>query len=175
MALDMALEHPELVRSLVLDEPPIMHWLPDLPGGAEAYAEFQAGLWEPVGAAFRKGDRELALRSSLKYFVGADILDELPPEVRQELEENLDGWEAFTTSRDCFPMLDKTRGAQLSMPILLLTAANTLPTHQLINAELERLLPDAKRVTIADATHEMWAEQPEVCGEAVESFLAGQA
>jgi pimeloyl-ACP methyl ester carboxylesterase len=72
-------------------------------------------------------------------------------------------------------MLDKTRVAQLSMPILLLTAANTLPTHQLINAELERLLPDAKRVTIADATHEMWAEQPEVCGVAVESFLAGQA
>jgi pimeloyl-ACP methyl ester carboxylesterase len=95
--------------------------------------------------------------------------------VRQGLEENLDGWEAFTTSHDCFPMLDKAQVADLPAPILLLTAENTLATHQLINAELVRLLPQAQHVSIQDATHEMWTEQPEACSEAVLHFLLAQA
>lgn len=175
MALAMALEHPELVRSLALAEPPILHWAPDLPGGDAVYAEFMNTFWRPVGEAFRNGDQELALRLSVEFFIGADVLDELPAEVRQAMDENIWGWEAFTTSRDCFPMLDKQRVAQLPMPTLLLTAANTLPVHQLVNAELARLLPQAKQVTVADATHEMWTEQPDACGEAVLGFIQTQA
>jgi pimeloyl-ACP methyl ester carboxylesterase len=173
MALAMALDHPELVRTLVLAEPPILHWLPSLSGGDAIYSEFMSA-WEPVGEAFRQGDKELALRTSLTFFLGEDVLDELPPDVRQVLEENLGGWEAFTTSHDTFPMIEKERIAKLQMPILLLTAENTLPLHNLINDELERLLPLAKSVTIGDATHELWTEQPEACGEAVYQFLTEQ-
>jgi pimeloyl-ACP methyl ester carboxylesterase len=171
MSLAMTLEHPELVRSLVLAEPPILHWAEDAPGGETVYSEFMSSFWEPVGDAFRAGDKELALRKSLTFFAGADILDELPPEVRQSLEENLGGWEAFTTSQDNFPMLDRQQVSELSMPILLLTAENTLPIHKIVNAELARLLPQAERVEIAGASHEMWAEQPDACGEAVIAFL----
>lgn len=171
IALALALEHPTLVQTLTLTEPPILHWATGLPGGDEILADFMNDFWEPVGAAFRQGDKELALRTSIQFFIGADVLDELPAEVRQPLEENLAGWEAFTTSPDCFPMLDKQKVAQLPMPILLLTAANTLPIHQVVNAELLRLLPQAQHVTLADATHEMWTEQPEVCGEAILTFL----
>jgi pimeloyl-ACP methyl ester carboxylesterase len=175
MALAMAMEHPELVRSLVLAEPPIQHWLPELPDGDAVYTEFMSTFWQPVGDAFRQGDQERALRLSVEFFVGADILDELPAEVRQGLEENLAGWEAFTTSHDCFPMLDKAQIASLPMPMLLLTAESTLSTHRLINAELVRLLPQAQHVHLADATHEMWSEQPDACGEAVLHFLQVQA
>jgi pimeloyl-ACP methyl ester carboxylesterase len=174
MSLAMTLAHPELVRNLVLAEPPILHWAAGLPGGDVVYAEFMSTFWEPVGEAFRQGDKELALRKSLEFFYGADILDELPPEVRQRLEENLGGWEAFTTSHDCFPMIDKEQVAQLPMPILLLTAANTLPIHHVVNGELVRLLPQATHVTIPDATHDMWAEQPDACGEAVLQFLQAE-
>jgi pimeloyl-ACP methyl ester carboxylesterase len=175
MALAMALKYPELVRTLTLAEPPILHWASGLPGGDAVLADFMSKFWEPVGAAFRQGDKELALRTSVKFFVGEDVLDELPLEVRQGMDDNISGWEAFTTSPDCFPMLDKEQVARLPMPILLLTAANTLPIHQLVNGELERLLPQATQVTIQDATHEMWSEQPDACGEAVLHFLQAQA
>ncbi len=174
MALAMALEHPELVRTLVLNEPPILHWLPDLPGGDKIYTAFMAAFWEPVGDAFRQGNKELALRRSVEFFMGADVLDKLPAEVRQDMEDNIASWEAFTTSRDTFPMLEKAKVAALSMPILLLTAANTLPEHRLVNAELARLLPQAKYATIADATHEMWDEQPDACVQAILEFLQAQ-
>ncbi len=175
MALAMALDHPEMVRTLVLNEPPILHWLPGLPGGDTIFAEFMSTFWEPVGEAFRQGDKELALRRSVEFFIGADVLDELPAEVRQGMEDDIAAWEAFTTSHDTFPMIDKAQVAQLPMPILLLTAANTLPLHKLVNAELARLLPQAKYVTIADATHEMWDEQPDACVDAILEFLQGQA
>lgn len=71
-------------------------------------------------------------------------------------------------------MLAKERVAQLPMPVLLLDAANTLPIHKVVNGELARLLPGAKHVTVADATHEMWTEQPDACGEAVLAFLQSQ-
>ena len=171
----LALDHPELVHTLVLAEPPILHWAPDLPGGAAIYSDFMDTFWTLVGEAFRQGDKELALRKSVEFFIGADVLDDLPAEVRQGMDDNLWGWEAFTTSQDCFPMLDKRRVADLPMPVLVLTAANTLPIHQLVNAELARLLPQAEQVTIADATHEMWSEQPDACGEAVLQFLQAQA
>jgi len=170
MALAMTLDHPDMVRSLVLAEPPILHWATDA-----VLTEFMTAFWTPVGAAFRQGDKELALRTSIEFFIGADVLDKLPADIRQTLEENLAGWEAFTTSADCFPMLDKEQVAQLPMPILLLTAANTLPIHQDVNAELARLLPQVTQVTIPDATHEMWAEQPDACGEAVLAFLQAQS
>ena len=174
IALAMALEHPELVRTFVINEPPIIHWAPGLPGGDDVYAEFMSTFWEPTGEAFRNGDKELALRTSMKFFIGEDILDQLPPEVRQPMEENLGAWEAFTTSRDTFPMIDKQRVAQLPMPVLLLAAENTGRLNKLVNAELARLLPQAKYVTIADATHEMWDDQPDACVEAVLAFLQAQ-
>lgn len=174
MALTMSLEHPEMVRTLVLNEPPILHWLPGLPGGDTIYAEFMSTFWEPVGEAFRQGDKELALRRSVEFFIGADVLDELPVEMRQGMEDDITAWEAFTTSHDTFPMIDKAQVVQLPMPILLLTAENTLSLHKLVNAELARLLPQAKYVTIADATHEMWDEQPDACAEAILAFLRAQ-
>lgn len=175
MALAMALQHPKLVRTLALAEPPIIDWLPGLPGGDELYADFMARFWQPTGDAFRQGDAELAMRTSVKYFAGADVLDELPPDVRQGLEENLAGWEAFTTSQDCFPMIDKAQVAELSMPVLLITATDTLPVHKLVNGELIRLLPRAEHAILQDSTHEMLEEQPQAFAAAVLEFLRTHA
>ena len=171
MSLAMALEHPEMVRALVLAEPPMIHWACGLSGGDALASEFMTTFWEPVGEAFRQGDKELALRISVTHFMGADVLDDMPAEMRQAFEENLGAWEAFTTSHDTFPMLAKERVAQLQIPTLLLTAERTSPLQQLINSELERLVPQVERETVRDASHEMWAEQPEVCGVLTYRFL----
>src|SRR4029077_18012727 len=57
-ALILALKHPELVRSLVLAEPPLLRWLPSLPGGKALYADFMNNMWEPTGREFRRGNPE---------------------------------------------------------------------------------------------------------------------
>jgi pimeloyl-ACP methyl ester carboxylesterase len=173
-ALWLGLEHPELVHSLVLAEPPAHRWAADAPDGAAVFSKFMA-LWNRIGEAFDRGDKELALRRTTELFFGEDTLDALPPAVRQVFEDNIREWEALTTSRDAFPAVPRERVRQMDIPTLLLTAEQTLPIHQLVNDELERVLLRAQRVRLKGATHDMWSEQPEACGAAVMEFLRKQA
>ena len=70
VALALAVRRPELVRSLVLAEPPLMPWLEHIPGGAPLAAAFYADAWEPAQRAFREGDPEQGIRLFLDGVVG---------------------------------------------------------------------------------------------------------
>jgi pimeloyl-ACP methyl ester carboxylesterase len=50
--------------------------------------------------------------------------------------------------------------------------AHRLRLAHAIDRLLERTLPHANRVVIADATHDMWSEHPEQCRDAALGFLA---
>ena len=173
-ALFLAVQHPELVRSLVLAEPPVHRWANDVPGGAAVFDEFMRNLWRPVGRAFCQGDSERALRISMEYFVGPGVWEQLPEEVKNVLRANQRDWQALTTSSDAFPHLSRRAVTRLPMPVLMLTGDQTLPIHQLVNDELERLVPNGQRVRFPDATHEIWDEFPEQARATTLTFLAAQ-
>ena len=170
-ALCYATRHPDRVRHLVLAEPPILKWLRDIRGGKVELDRFMNAIWQPVAAAFRSNDPQAALRITCDYFSGKGSYDAIPPDGRRALADNLREWEALTTSRDAFPPLDRDAVRKLKMSILLLSGEKTLLPLRLINEELVCLLPNAERVVVPNATHDMWIEKPEVCGEAVRSFL----
>ena len=79
--------------------------------------------------------------------------------------------EALTTSQDSFPMLDRNLVRGLKVPTLLITGEKTLNPMRMIIEEFSRVMPGAERVTIPGATHDMWLEKPEACGNATLSFL----
>jgi non-heme chloroperoxidase len=179
-ALILAMKHPELVRSLVLAEPPLVRWLPGLPGGRRLYADFMNNLWNPTGREFRRGNSEQAMRITIDWFGKNGYLiegrparfDALPAEIHGFIMENALEWQALTTSTDAFPMLDRAAVKAIKVPILLMSGQDTMQMNKRIDAELERLLPMAETVVIKGATHEMWAEQPDACRAAVTSFFA---
>ena len=170
-ALYYATRHPERVRNLVLAEPPVLKWLRDIAGGNVELDHFMNAIWQPAASAFRNNDPQAALRITCDYFGGKGSYDAMPPDGRRALTDNLREWKALTTSRDAFPPLDRDAVRKLNMSILLLSGEKTLPPLRLINEELIRLLPNAERVAVPNATHDMWIEKPEVCGETVRSFL----
>ncbi len=67
-ALFLALRHPEMVRTLILAEAPVLRLLRDKPQGLALYEEFITKLWKPAGEAFRAGDKEQALRITIDIF-----------------------------------------------------------------------------------------------------------
>jgi len=178
-ALILAMKHPELVRSLVLAEPPLLRWLPDLPGGQRLYADFMNNMWNPTGREFRRGNAESAMRITINWFGKNGYLidgkpagfDALPVETRGFLMENALEWQALTTSSDAFPLVDRTAVRAVKVPVLLMSGQNTMQLNKRIDAELERLLPSAETAVIPGATHEMWTEQPEACRASVASFF----
>ena len=170
-ALFFATEHPERVRSLTLAEPPILGWLPEIPGGKAELDKFMETMWRPAGEAFRRDDPETALRIACDYFAGKGSYDQVPVEFRQSLVDNVREWKALTTSRDAFPMLHRDSVRNLNLPILLLTGEKTLAPLRMINNALTQLLPNAEQVSIPGATHDMWIQDPERCGQATVNFL----
>src|SRR5438132_339389 len=155
-ALYYATRHPERVRKLVLVEPPVLRWLPDIAGGNVELDRFMNAIWQPTAAAFRNNDPQGALRITCDYFSGKGSYDAMPPDGQRALTDNLREWKALTTSRDAFPPLDRDAVRKLNMSILLLSGEKTLPPLRLINEELIRLLPNAERVAVPNATHDMW-------------------
>jgi len=170
-ALALALRHPEIVRTLTLVEPPLIRWLPDLPGGSALYDAFYGGTWQPTGRAFRAGNPAEALRVTLDFFLGPGGADRIPEEFRTVLLGNIREWQALTTSTDAFPPITREQVRKLLPPVLMLSGGRTYPMLALIDAELERQLRNGRRKVIPDGTHDVCSEQPSICAAAIRSFL----
>jgi pimeloyl-ACP methyl ester carboxylesterase len=172
-ALVLAMDHPEIVRSLVLAEPPVLQWVRDLPDGDSLYAEFMATVMTPARDAFVRGDARQAMRTLTDGISGTVQFDSLPPAALADRMRNSRAMQALTMSRDPFPNLPKERARQLKVPVLVVTGENTITIHKRVNEELARLLPRAEKIVIPVAGHVSHRENPQVFNEAVLKFLAG--
>ena len=79
---------------------------------------------------------------------------------------------ALTTSRDAFPPLSRQAVRRIKAHALMLSGLKTLNILKFIDDELQSLLGNVERLLIPNATHDMWAEEPEVCRRTVLAFLS---
>ncbi len=171
-ALFLASNHPEMIRALVLAEPPLLRLAKDAPGGETVFEEFMTNAWQKAGRAFESGGLEQGMRVLTDYFYGPGALDQIPEPERERIMGNALEMKALTMSEDAFPALSHEEIKRIKVPTLLLSGEQTLEIHRYVDRELERLLPDCERVIIPNASHEMWAEYPKECADAVRTFLA---
>jgi len=74
-------------------------------------------------------------------------------------------------SSDAFPLVRREDVRRVTIPTLMLSGANSYAIGKLIDAELERALPNEERVIVPEATHETCNEQPAFCVAAIRTFL----
>lgn len=170
-ALLLALRRPDLVRSLVLAEPPLLPWVRASEDGAAGLDAFEGRFWRTTREAFRAGEAERAMATLMDYFVAPGAFASFPERLRRRVMENARDWEAHTLSSDPFPAPTRDAVAALDVPVLLLSGERTLPLHRVVDAQLEALLPRVRRVTIPGASHDLWGEQGERCRELTLEFL----
>ena len=171
-SLIYATQHPGRVHTLILAEPPVFKWLPEIPGGKAQLNHFMTALWKPAGEAFRRDRSEEALRITSDYFGGRGSYSALPAEIRNRLISDLPEWRALMTSAMPFPMADRSLVKRLKVPVLLITGEKTLPEMRTSTYELSRILPDAKLVVIPGARHDMWIQASDTCLDAALEFIA---
>jgi non-heme chloroperoxidase len=169
-ALTLALKHPEMVRSLLLAEPPVHGWMK----GTDAYRDFMTNIWEPSGLAFKSGEQRQAMRIFVDGLFGAGYFDSLPTATSAAIMQNARAMEAVTLSSNPFPYLPKEKVRQLRIPTLILTGANTIKIHRLVDEELARLIPNASHVVIANSSHSIARDKPEAFNTTMLNFLAKQ-
>jgi pimeloyl-ACP methyl ester carboxylesterase len=180
-----AIRYPEVVRSLVLEEPPVVPLLglsssprpsellslfARRPRAALAIAKFGAGTIGPAQKAFRRGDEETALRTIACGLLGKKSYRQLPEEHKQQFRENASTVRAQTLGAG-FPPLNKEDVRGVRVPTLLISGELSPGfLHRLVD-RLQELLPNVERISIANASHLMHVENSRAVNEAILTFV----
>jgi len=164
--------HPELIRSSVLCEPPIIPILGATPEGKSIASEFMDKIWKPMEEAFQKGDLKAGIKMFIEGISGVGTFDKLPSTVRDMIMDNALAMKAQLTARDQFPTFTCLDAQRIIVPVLLVSGEKS---HKMLHAvlkELERCLPDRSTAVIPDASHNMHVANPQAFNQAVLDFLA---
>lgn len=164
VAMEYTHRNADKVQSLTLSEPPLLR----LKGCEQWYHAAQKGLVENVGLAFKTKDTTQVMKAIFEFFVGADIQDQIPPEVLESLKDNLGEMEALVNSADPFPDIN----TDFQVPVMLITAENTMPLLKCTNEALVKKMPNAKHIHLSDVGHEMWMTHPEILSTHIRDFIS---
>ena len=177
-ALFLAVRHPEMVRALVLAEPPAVSLLADLHGnegerGKAMFDDIQQRMVKPMRQAYQKGDREDGIRTFMAYvFNDPHAWDNMSQSSRDHTLQDAREWDVMMTSGTLFPVIPPQAVQRISAPVLILMGAKSYPFLGVIGQELAHLLPRSHTIIFPDAGHQMWLQDPETCRNDVEKFLA---
>lgn len=170
-ALTFATMYPERVSACVLGEPPIIPWLLETPHEAEIARMFYERAWRPAGDAFARDETETALRLFVDGVNRPGTYERLNERTLTLLRQNAPALKIETQSPDYFQPLDADRVAALEMPMLLLGAQYSPAHFALILDRLQRLVPQARRVTLEKTGHAMNLGNVELYNATVLTFL----
>jgi pimeloyl-ACP methyl ester carboxylesterase len=181
--LFLAIRHPDVLRTIVLAEPPAVPLLAHLPpdrakAGLETLTDIETRVRQ-MRTAWRSGDREEGMRIFLTWQTGNPAFWErvLPEGARQALRRNFMEWDAVLLTGELFPSISPQAITAIAAPALVVSGADTTPYLATVADELTRLLQPrgATHVVIPQASHVMFTEQPVATHEAVLGFLTNAA
>jgi pimeloyl-ACP methyl ester carboxylesterase len=185
ISLLVAVRHPDLVRTLVLEEPPVVSLFVksvpprpvDLlrlfvtrPRTAFAILKFGATMAR-VQKAFQRGEDDKAMRTFIHRALGREPYERLPEARREQMRDNVSELRALSLGGARFPPLgdDDVRG--IRAPVLLVTGELSPAIAVHMTDRLEELLPIVERVEIRAASHLMHEENAPAVNEAIVGFL----
>jgi len=167
------LKEPELVRSLTLGEPPVMHMLDYDPSGESIRTQIVQKAFEPSAEAFRNGEDERALALFLGGVLNDTIImSEIPGEVKQEWMENLMElkWQMLNTNWSS--PVDSTDVQGMELPVLLVAGDRSPEFLIAIQQQLDRFLPNSEYTTLTNSTHGLHHNNPEQFNQEVLEFIS---
>lgn len=187
IALLTAIRHPDLVRSLVLMEPPvlslfvstpprpseILRLLLQRPATALSIVKFGATAYGPAQKAYRRGDDETAMGYFGRGVLGKARFEQLSSARRQQVWDNRGADRAQILGAG-FPPLDDDEVRGIRGPTLLMVGRDSPAFLHRLSDRLAELLPSPERVVIADASHLMHEDNAPMVNDAILDFLRRQ-
>ncbi len=170
VVLEVAVAHPGLVRSLVLVAP-------GLPG--HDWSEETRAGWAEEEAALEAGDLDEAVEVNLRMWLDG------PRRSTGDVDPQVSTWVAEMQRRafelqlpigddaDEEPLVPDLaeRLGEINAPTLIVVGEEDVPDMHAISERLEREIPGARRVTIAETAHVPSLERPREFDELVLPFL----
>ena len=169
--LDFYLEHPEMVKALVL--------VSTVPGGFEMQGEPPQLMMEMISALEQKDvQRASALQVQLLVDGPFRKPEQVDAQVRSCAAEMnriaVENGTWLNVDMQPFQLLDPPAAARLKeirVPALIIAGALDDPEIVRVAGYMEKAIPTAKRIIIPDAAHVLTMEQPAAFNDAVLAFL----
>ena len=186
ICLRAAIQEPAAVRSLVLEEPPLV---PLITGAPPAPAQilksllrhprvtvttlrFAAGTVAPVTKLIKAGDVDASISRFAQGVLGRQAVDQLPEEVRAHMRANASTHVGQALADGGFEPITESDIASVGTPALVITGANSPAMFRRLAELLASLLPNSRTVEVPAASHAMHVENPTVVNDALLRFLA---
>jgi pimeloyl-ACP methyl ester carboxylesterase len=168
----VALEHPDLLRSLTVLEPGLVSLLADVPE-AKPEIEERRKAFQLIATAAKTGETVQATKLLFEWVnnEGAGAFDKQPETVRQMFLDNARTVPLALSAPRAPAVTCATLGG-MKAPTLVAGGERTRRYYSLINAIVVRCIPDSRLVSIPKATHPMSIQNPAAFNEALLRFLA---
>ncbi len=169
VALIAALQQPQRVRALVLYEPTLFSLI-EADGPAPNEADGIRNAVTAATAALDAGDKSLAAKCFIDYWMGSGSWDATPPERQPAIANatvNVRRW-AHALMTETTPL---ARFASLDIPVLCMTGARSTASAHGVARRLLSVLPRAEHQVFEQLGHMGPITHPEPVNEAIEAFL----
>lgn len=172
VSLVFASQRPDLVRTLVLGEPPLLSLLDATSEGRAIVAGIVADEREPARQAFADGDLEAGVRVFLDSVIGEGTFEQLPRAERDRTMDNAAALRAEleTPPETFFSTLTCADLQRIDAPALLLSGELSPTVFPHVTRELARCLLRVEQAMIPGASHDLW--NPPVLTKTILGFLA---
>ena len=162
----VAKDHPELVRSLTLIEPPIFSFLPSRP---EPPPFITAAL-----SLFAKGEDVSAVKSFISGVHGPGSFERFSPEIQKHMLLNAREMRAELRMPPdrYFPVFTCDDARQIKAPMFLVKGAKSPDFLRVILDHLHTCVPSSTETEIPNASHGVQFESPHAFNDALIQFLA---
>ena len=167
ITLRLAGERPDLVRGILVHEPPLFSLVPTDDDAAPSVEEDMRN--DAAAERIAAGDHAGAAEQFAEA-VSPGMWLESPTEIRQTMTENAPGFLADWSDPD-FYALDLERASRFPQPVLLTHGDQSPPVFAPVITRLGAALPSAEVQTLPGVGHVPHMEDPEGYVEAVAGFV----
>lgn len=184
IALLTAVQHPALVRTLVLEEPPVVPLFVSMPPrpaqllrlfatrprAAIALLGFVTRTLSPAEKALERGETEKAMETFGIGVLGRASYEQLPEARMAQLRENVNSFRAQILGAG-FPPIGDDDVRSVRAPALLLNGQHSPALFLRLTDRLAELLPNVERSEIPGASHAMHEQNASAVNQAIVEFL----
>lgn len=174
VALNVALQHPELVKSAFVYEPPVGSVVTD-EAERKAIAADREAAFTPAVQALRAGDNVLALRRVLDAVDNrSGALEGWPPAVQAVAIDNARTLPLEFFDSDPTPPIACAQLGQLKPVVVVARGESTRSSYRLMADAAARCIGGHRHVVVPNGRHLWPADQPQAFSDAVLRFLEQQ-
>ena len=170
-ALKTTIDHPELIKSLTLGEPPVQSIIKNTQIGDSLIDYIYENAFKPSARAFKNGDNE----NGIRYFIGGVmgdslIFDKVPETFRNRWLKNTLGLRGHVINRS-FITIPSDDIKTISIPVLIIKGEKSPLYFGEIANKLHTLIPNSQLFILPNSSHGLQGSNPKVFNQKVLEFI----